>query len=262
MKLGVAYNVFDGEELLEYSIGSVRAAVDFVCVVFQEVSNFGNPCSPELLPTLTDLYRRRLIDKLVRYTPVDSGGQPNEIAKRNIGLQLCRNEGCTHFLALDCDEVYEGKQFEYAKREVEDGGYDASACQMVTYYKEPIYRLEPKEAYYVSMIYQIDGQSKFELNCPFPVVVDGARRIPSRNVRVFGRNEVEMHHYSYVRENILSKLQNSSALHFYADKVDMIEGAFRSWHFGQPAFIAPGIECDIVRVEPLISYGHASGRKI
>ena len=42
MKLGVAYNVFDAEELLEYSINSIREFADYVVVVAQETSNYGN----------------------------------------------------------------------------------------------------------------------------------------------------------------------------------------------------------------------------
>lgn len=61
-RVGAAYNVFDGEELLEASIKSIqcvqhaaaqwlvrqvlprrhRGVVSFVCVVYQEVSNFGH----------------------------------------------------------------------------------------------------------------------------------------------------------------------------------------------------------------------------
>ena len=261
MKLGAAYNVFDGEELLEYSIAAIREQVDFVCVVFQEVSNFGNPCAPTLLPTLAQLYQRGWVHKLARYTPVDKAGQPNEVAKRNMGLELCRREGCTHFIALDCDEVYAADQFAYAKRVIEESDYDASACQMITYYKEPIYRLEPKEDYYASMIYRIGEETKFQLNCDFPVLIDRARRIASRNVRVFTRDEVEMHHYAHVRRDIHSKLVNSSALPLYADKLSAIENAFHSWRFGQRALVAPGIEYDIEQVEPLIGYTDAAGRE-
>ena len=35
MTLGACYNLFDGEELLESSIKSVRAEVAYVCVVYQ-----------------------------------------------------------------------------------------------------------------------------------------------------------------------------------------------------------------------------------
>ena len=46
MKLGVAYNVFDGEELLETSIQSVRPCADYICIVYQV------PLCSTLLPCL------------------------------------------------------------------------------------------------------------------------------------------------------------------------------------------------------------------
>lgn len=62
MKLGVCYNcmfidisffevislVFDGEELLESSILSIRNVVDHICVVYQTKSNYNQPCNPHL----------------------------------------------------------------------------------------------------------------------------------------------------------------------------------------------------------------------
>ena len=36
MKLGIAYNLFDGEELLEASVKSVRGCADYICVIYQK----------------------------------------------------------------------------------------------------------------------------------------------------------------------------------------------------------------------------------
>ena len=69
LRVGAAYNVFDGVELLEASIQSVRPVVSFVCVVFQRVSNFGAPAAPEDLEALRSLTARGVIDELVEYAP-------------------------------------------------------------------------------------------------------------------------------------------------------------------------------------------------
>lgn len=53
MKVGISYNLFDGEELLESSIKSIRDNVDYISVVYQTVSNFGNPCSEDLVTLLS-----------------------------------------------------------------------------------------------------------------------------------------------------------------------------------------------------------------
>lgn len=69
LRVGAAYNVFDGVELLKASILSVRPVVSFVCVVFQKVSNFGAPIAPEDFKALRDLTASGVIDELVEYMP-------------------------------------------------------------------------------------------------------------------------------------------------------------------------------------------------
>ena len=122
MKLGVSYNLFDGEELLESSIKSIRTNVDFISVVYQTVSNFGNPCNEELEPLLESLHKEGLIDELFEYRPnINKGGHYNEIRKRNIGLTLSEGDGCTHHMAMDSDEFYTDEQFKHMKNVIEDG---------------------------------------------------------------------------------------------------------------------------------------------
>ena len=55
MKLGISYNLFDGEELLEKSINQIRNLVDYISVVYQITSNYGNPCDSELVSLLQKL---------------------------------------------------------------------------------------------------------------------------------------------------------------------------------------------------------------
>ena len=43
MKLGVAYNVFDGEELLLDSIKSIKPNVDYIAIVYQTVCANARP---------------------------------------------------------------------------------------------------------------------------------------------------------------------------------------------------------------------------
>lgn len=54
-KWGVAYSVYDGEELLEASIRTIRPYVDYVIVVWQRVSWYGTPARDSLLPLLEEL---------------------------------------------------------------------------------------------------------------------------------------------------------------------------------------------------------------
>lgn len=252
-KLGVSYNLFDAEELLESSIKSVRDIVDYVSVVYQTESNFGNPCNEGLVPLLTKLHSEGLIDELFEYKPkIAKGGHYNEIRKRNIGLILSEGAGCTHHMAMDSDEFYTKEQMEFVKKELVDGDYDSSACQMTTYYKKPTFRLEPKEEYYVSLFHKIKPGVEYVIGHPFPVLVDPTRRVNPGNCRIFTRDEIEMHHMSYVRRDLRKKLTNSSASPNFRD-IDKIVTYFNEWESPKQALMggAPDKFYNTVEVENL-----------
>lgn len=250
MKLGVSYNVFDGEELLEGSIKQIRSEVDYISVVYQTISNFGDTCDKNLIPLLNELKSKGLVDEIYPYFPLSGNGHGNELNKRNIGLELSKKNGCTHHMSMDTDEYYDLDQFKYLKKIVIDGDFDSSACQMTTYYKEPIYRLEPKEEYYVSLIYKIREGVQFNI-VGFPVMVDPTRRMDCGNFKNFTRDEIEMHHMSYVRKNINKKMNNSSAKINFQNEIPKLTEYFNNWKFGKKALMPgrPPSEYDIIQTE-------------
>lgn len=150
MILGASYTVWDGEELLEYSIKSIRNNVDYIAVVWQKISNHGQACNEGLEPLLNDLVNKGLVDELYMYNPdiANTGGENaslNETNKRNIGLELCRKRGCTHHLTIDTDEFYTDEQMKFMKGEMERGNYGSGYCQHLQYYRDSIYQLKYPE---------------------------------------------------------------------------------------------------------------------
>lgn len=233
MKLGVSYNLFDGEELLEGSIKQIRNLVDYISVVYQTISNFGNTCNPELVPLLERLKSEGLIDELFEYSPkVNKGGHSNEIQKRNIGLALSQGVGCTHHMSMDSDEYYLPSEFHNLKKLIEDGDYDSSFCQMQTYYKSWEYSLNPPEEYYVSLIFKIKPDSNYVMGYPTPVLVDPTRRMsPSVKPLILKREQIQMHHGSYIRDNIKTKLTNSSASVNFNNDIERIVNHYNTWEY-------------------------------
>jgi len=231
MRLGISYNLFDGEELLEGSIRQIREHVDYVSVVYQTVSNFGNPCDSRLVPLLEKLKSEGLVDELFEYSPkVNKGGHSNEIQKRNIGLSLSQGAGCTHHMSMDSDEYYLPSEFENLKKNIIEGDYDSSYCQMQTYYKSWEYSLDPAEEYYVSLIFKIKSESSYVIGAPAPVLVDPTRRlVPSDRPIVLKREQIQMHHGSYIRNNVRVKLQNSSASVNFNNDIDRIVNHYDNW---------------------------------
>ena len=233
MRLGVSYNLFDAEELLEGSIKQIRQHVDYISVVYQTVSNFGNTCNPELVTLLERLKSEGLVDELFEYSPkINKGGHFNEIQKRNIGLALSQGAGCTHHMSMDSDEYYISSEFKNLKKIIIEGNYDSSYCQMQTYYKSWEYTLDPPEEYYVSLIFKIKNDSNYVIGAPAPVLVDPTRRMfPSDNPIILNREQIQMHHGSYIRNDIRTKLTNSSASINFNQDIEKIVNHYNNWKF-------------------------------
>ena len=188
------YNVFDGEELLEGSIKSVRPWVDLVIAVCQEYSNFGEYYDGGL-KECERLYDLRAIDHIHYYNP--KHGQSAlacETEKRNLGIKIAKSKGASHLIHLDCDEYW-----------IEKPGID-TAHEMITYFKTPELIYEPRESYYVPGIISIRKDTKVgAFNCGFYC---DPTRTPNH---LLSKGSAVMHHFSYVRKNIDRKINNSTA---------------------------------------------------
>jgi hypothetical protein len=231
MKLGISYNIFDGEEILPFSLKNLRPYADFIVVVYQTTSNFGNE-NPNLLPVLEKLKEEGLIDKLFLYTPNLrndwKSGICNEIEKRNIGMQICKANDCDTYMTLDCDELYDPDEFRWALFEFERGRYDTSFTKLLTYYKLPTMQLEPAEQFYAPLFYKLKKKSKHEYFEDYIVDIDRTRMIKAGHVRIYTREEIQMYHYAYVRNNLISKVNNSSCQSDKQSKKEVIE-RYENW---------------------------------
>jgi hypothetical protein len=206
INLTAIYNVFDGEEHLERSVKCIRKVADWVIAVVQDVSNYGEVYEGGIQECmrLSDI---GLIDEIIYFTPnILKGGLKNETVKRQLGID--RMKGRTkYFIQLDCDELH--FDLEKAFKEFVNLGFDGSYCEMITYFKEPYLRYEEKETYFVPMFYKMKNTSKTGMGIKHL----GVYTDPTRSVncdRILKLNH-DMHHYSYVRNDINRKIRNSSA---------------------------------------------------
>lgn len=237
MLLGCSINIFDGLELLPFSLRNLRNSADFISVVYQDVSNFGNKSKIEILPILDIMKSDGLIDRIIKYVPQENAGHSNEIRKRNIGLESCISAGMSHFMTMDCDEFYVKSQLDEAKKTIEKCAFETTACQMQTYWKTPEWALFPPETYFVPFISKLDGR-RFKLGTSWPVVADPTRRLEANKFYAFKPTEIEMHHFSYVRSDIRAKLYNSSANTNWSHKIERLAEYHDNWHPGKKALLA------------------------
>jgi len=221
MKLGIAYNLFDGIELLEPSINSIRSQTDFIAVIYQTISNRMGQCAPYTEKVLQSLKERGLIDHLEIYTPrwdrpltpamVKSAEcHQNEINKRILGQRICKDNGCTHFLSMDVDEFYIEKEFEKAKEKA--NFFDATAVHVIEYDTYPTgeTKLMPL---FCPFIHEI--QLNYVLEGTYFVLADPTRRLSGYSKPfTFPPKEIMMHHMTDCRidkKSLEDKFFNSSA---------------------------------------------------
>jgi len=202
-KLAGIWNVWDGDELLERSIELIKPHLDVIIVVFQSISNSGEFYEPKIPYNLIDLSEF--------YIPaVNQSGQWNETMKRNKGLELAKSMECTHFIQMDCDEMYFPEDFKKAKEFVYENNLDASYCGLKTYYKYPTKQIVPEENYFVPFIHKIYPETKMLFDKKYPAFAD-----PTRRTNTYANHSeidwLRMHHYSFVRSDINRKLRNSSS---------------------------------------------------
>jgi len=209
LKLAAIYNVYDGIELLPYSINSIKDFVDEIIIVYQNESNFGE--KKDTLNELAEVISRLGVLKKISlklYEPDPSLlGHMNETNKRNIGIQQAKNKNCSHFLLMDCDEIYfsfANALFQYLK-----SGKEGSACEIYTYFKKPTLRLKSVDNYFVPFIHKLNPDTITGAD-KYPYYVDPTRRINCSDVALI--NE-PMHHFSWVRKDIEMKVRNSTAKH-------------------------------------------------
>ena len=232
--------VFDGEELLEFAIKSIRKNIDFISATYQSVSYFGNPADPNLKITLDRLKSEGLIDELIHYeTDLTKHHKWNELQLRNIGLEASRKAGCTHHISADVDEFYVPAQLEYVKSVMDKGNYNYSVVHQSTYYKDPRFLVYPDQKLLVSFIHPVSNE--YDSNVPYPTFpfhMETTRRFRDYgNFKLFTKEEMDIHHMSYIRRDIRKKFSNSDNARFY--KIEKFVKAFEEYQVGGRVCLLP-----------------------
>ena len=210
MKLAAAYTVWNGLELIWGSIEAIQDQVDEIIICWQEHSNKGER-SEELLKFVEHLEFTNF--HLVEFTPdLNLNTKQNEMAKHNLIINAARDLGCSHFFLSACDHYYEPHEFSDAKFKIEHQNIDVSFTKMYTYYKEPTWRMDPPEDYYMPFICRIYPDTVMARVPGYPVKVDPSIQItPLRRYYKFEQREIMMHHYSMIRKDIENKFRNAAA---------------------------------------------------
>ncbi len=212
---GISYSAFDGEEILEASIRSIRREADYINVVYQTESWYGDPAGENLMPCLYDLRDKGLIDELIEYT-VDPEKSPsdNESAKRNLGLRHARERGCDFFTTMDCDECWIADEVAAAKAHICEHDITHSYCPQVMYAERPTIRYLNHTMGFAPFFSKIDDNSVLgKANPNVPCSIDPTKRLNHFDgAKYMVHHLVWLHHMYGVRKDISKKVKNSSYL--------------------------------------------------
>lgn len=225
-KLIAIWNVFDGEELLPYSVNAIKEHVDVRIAVLQSISNRGNEYTPS--------FNHSLFDYVLTFEPdLKKSPMQNETDKRNLGINFAKQLEGSHYILLDCDEVYISREFSRLKKLLANCEY--SCVKMYTYYGNPTQRIEPIESYYVPFINKLKATTKVGNNRSYPVLCDPTRKDMTlkHHKDILVLNEPYMHHFSWVRRNLKRKFENSTSEQYFhnADEVVSYVEAGKLVHF-------------------------------
>lgn len=252
MKLGATFNLFDNEELLEKSCLAIRKFCHYICVVWQDTSNFGQKHpNPRIKEFYDSLVKKNIINELIYYKPKvfnpeekrklvskSYTGDPtqvldqfcNEITKREVGRLHCFKNGCTHFMSMDADEFYLPEQMTYATSEIMKNDYEMTACRMRILFKKSTLEYYPyDDLNAVTFICKIIPNGAHRIDEPCQVVLDPTRKITNvKKFYMFKRQELEMFHMSFIRKNMRLKLENTSNKHNIEDVEEFLV-KFNMW---------------------------------
>lgn len=258
-KLGLSVISFDATEFLETSLSEIRDQVDFIVAVWQKKSYCGNPIDPIDYNELLRLKQLKLIDELIEFVPnlSNKDNRDEECKKRNMSIDFLKQQGCSHTLVIDADELYDKDMFRYAKDVINKKGYSTTYCSYVNYYKDfshqLLYPFRPGVPFICSSAF------KFTYNGPAPLPTDPTRRVMNPlniGTYIYEDKEILMAHGAWIRKDIRKKLINWSAKdHFKEDLINKAVKRWNEWKEGEDAvmlFNVPGNSVKVKKLDPPI----------
>jgi len=253
-KLSLTINAFDATELLEPLITEIRDQVDHVAAIWQKKSYWKNPMSKQDMDEIHRLKDMGLVDELIEFKPnFVKYSREQECDKRNMGIELMKQNGSSHILNIDADEFYDADQFRFAKDMINEKGYTITYCSYVNYYRDFSHYLVYPFRPFVPFIHSTFWRYTYQGSAPGPT--DPTRRINNPHnfgTYIFKDEELRMGHASWIRKDIRTKLTNWSAKnHFNKDDIERAVERWNNWKEGDEAYMLFNVPEKKVKVRKL-----------
>lgn len=239
-KLGLGIIAFEGTEHLYNIISEIKDFLGYVVVGIQDFSYHGDPIDPTDKAEVVRLKNEDgLVDKILSIKfDLKVPAREQETAKRNILLDELQKNGCTHAIIIDSDEFYTRSSFEKALQKIDQNDYELTYCEYINYYHDyKHYLVYPfAQGMYVPFVTKIKYRFTFNNNC-FPLPSDPTRRYYTGKVNpknypfhLFKWDELKMHHFSWIRANIVKKAEDWSSKKCFENYEDLIDKAIYTYN--------------------------------
>lgn len=207
MKLVAIFHCWDDWKLLRQSVDNMRPLVDGIIVIGSFYSNF-----KEYSPIPSEWHNDELFVREPKFNlPLHS-----ETDKRNYGIEVARSKGYTHFITCDADEMYKPEEFLKIKERFLNPDLKGIVCPSIVYFKSPLLSIG-RDVTLVPHIHVLTSNIRHAFNKLYPFAWSGKQiRIdPSRSLNINSgveyTEDIELHHFSYIREDLEKKIRNSTA---------------------------------------------------
>lgn len=216
MKLAAIYNVWADYDWARHSIENIAPLVDGVILIWSEKSNYGEYCKPQVVAVWGANNLPEADFHTYQYEPALLHAMHAETRKRNYGLEKAAELGYTHFLSIDCDELYDPEEFLREKqRFIDKPDLQGLVCRTQVYVKSPTLTIGLDRTL-VPFIQKITPTLKHEFNKKYPYAWDekGIRIDPTRSTNATSGiewSDIIMHHFSHCRKDYARKIRNSTA---------------------------------------------------
>lgn len=196
-------NLWDGNELLPFAVRQWHKLGVDVLIVYSDVSNYG-----QFQDNTTFLKAPEYKDCHIFQVEPDLRARPadNERQKREFGLQQARFLHFTHIITADCDEFYDTVDVDLTVNHV---------VHCHTYFKSPTLTIGLDRTL-IPFVHKITPTLKYQFNTRYPYAMKGRDLLidPTRTFNINSgvqMSDILCHHYSYVRQSIKKKIENSTA---------------------------------------------------
>lgn len=256
--LGIGIIAFEGLEHIKNIAYELRDFSNHIVICLQEKSYHGDLIEKEDVADAHELLDAGLIDEIIWFAPIDlhedkgiQAARFVETDKRNYIQEYLETKcGCSHCLIMDSDEYYDHYDFQRAVELLNSkDDVHVTYCQYINYYRDYEHLMVWPFLSYVPFI--TEAKYRFDFikgKDNFKHASDPTRRYilteENSKYHILQFNLIKMHHLSWIRKDIVKKIDSWSAKKMF-DRVKGLREAvinrYKNFKDGQNAIIMFGV---------------------